>query len=98
MGQRRGGPRYVLPEPQPGKGCEFMPKSMTGDIRRGSKSRMRRWRKFICAGTTFTVSGTAKSRPTLELLFLNSALVRFELSGDLRALPVVIVPFSTLSA
>jgi len=47
---------------------------MTGDIRRGSKFRMCRWRKFICAGTTFTVSGTTKSRPTLELLFLNIAL------------------------
>jgi len=34
---------------------------------------LRGWRKFICAGTTFTVSGTKKSLPTLELLFLNSA-------------------------
>jgi hypothetical protein len=34
---------------------------------------LRGWRKFICAGTTFTVSGTKKSLPTLEWLFLNSA-------------------------
>src|ERR1017187_4603630 len=52
-----------------------MRKLMTGDIRRGSKSRMRRWRKFTCGGTTSTVSGTMKSRPTLVLLFLNTALV-----------------------
>src|ERR1022692_1159502 len=50
-----------------------MRKLMTGDIRRGSKSRMRRWRKFTCGGTTSTVSGTMKSRPTLVLLFLNTA-------------------------
>src|ERR1019366_783889 len=51
-----------------------MRKLMTGDIRRGSKSRMRRWRKFTCDGTPSTVSGTTKSCPTLVLLFLNTAL------------------------
>src|ERR1022692_1246945 len=67
------------------RGSESMRKLMTGDIRRGSKSRMRRWRKFTCGGTTSTVSGTMKSRPTLVLLFLNTALVFLKLFDKVYA-------------
>src|ERR1039457_5826325 len=61
-----------------------MPKLMIGDIRRGSKSRMRKWRKFTSGGTTSTVSGTMKSCPTLVWLFLNSAY-RSGFLGTLRS-------------
>ena len=41
VGRQSGQPATGGPKPLHGNGCESMPKLMTGDIRRGSKPRMR---------------------------------------------------------